>query len=114
MLPGPQLHAQQVRTVLAKSGYLPSSIAFHRFSRRRPYAFKKKENFPRRNTAGISVLMNKRTLLEPYIPRRGQEDQIVWVFFLFQARSGHHFPPLAGYIPKVQCIEDISTNTMSS
>ena len=45
------------------------------------------------------MLVNTRTLLEPYVPRRGQEDRIVWFFLLLQARSGLHFPPLAGHNP---------------
>ena len=43
---------------------------------------------------GISMLVNTRGPLEPHVPRRGQEDRIVWGFLLVQARSGLHFPPL--------------------
>jgi len=39
LLCGPLLHAHEMRIVLAKSGYLPSSSAFRRFSRRRPYPY---------------------------------------------------------------------------
>ena len=64
---------------------------------------------------GISVLVNTSALLEPHVPQGGQEDPIVWVFFLVQARSGLQFPTLAGHSPNgTVYIEDISINTTVS